>query len=104
MLDEALAEPQPEPAPVEEPWDQFMERIRRQELERDRAREAIQAARAAGERDRAMLDAQRPRPEPVPRIRLGEGVNGRQQVGIWDPVMQRYNIRDEQVDNFFDNF
>lgn len=33
--------PEPEPAPVEEPWDQFMERVRRQEQERDAARVRI---------------------------------------------------------------
>lgn len=38
--------PEPEPAPVEEPWDHFMERIRRQEQEREAAR-ARTAERAA---------------------------------------------------------
>lgn len=60
--DAAVEEDVPEPEPQEddpEPWDEFMERIRRQELEHDRVR-------------------------------------GVRRVGIWDPVMQRYNIRDEE--------
>ena len=83
-----------------------MERIRRQELERDRARDAIERARVAGERDRAILDAQRPHD----RIALGVGTNGVGRVGIWDPVMRRYNITEGQVPihqlnrDPFDNF
>ena len=91
MLDDAV----PEPQPVEEDtWGNFV----RREMERTRAIEAIQAAREAGERDREMLRGnQRPdRPDRVERIHLGVGRNGLQQVGIWDPVMRRYNIRDEE--------
>ena len=97
MLDQAIPEPQPE-EDGPEPWDDFMERIRRQELARDRAREAFRAAHEAGERDREMLRGNQwaPRPEPADRVALGVGPNGVRRVGIWDPAMRRYNIRDEE--------
>lgn len=66
VLDDAAVE-EAVPEPAEEPWDDF--------VARQRAREVLQAAR---------------------RVDLGVGLNGVRRVGIWDPVMQRYNIRDEE--------
>ena len=86
MLDDAAVEengPEPEPQPRNGDY-VWMER----QLEEARAR---LAERARMERN------QRPdRPEPAPRIHLGVGRNGLQQVGIWDAVMRRYIIRDEE--------
>ena len=79
-LDEAIPEPQPQ-EDFPEPWDDFMERLRRQELERDRAREALRAAREAGERDREMLGGE----AVTRRIALETGRRV-----IYDPVTQQF--------------
>lgn len=86
VLDEDI----PEPQPAEEPWDDF--------VARQRAREALQAAREAGERDRDMLRGNPwPRPEqPVRHVPLGAGPNGVRRVAVYDPITGRYEIRDEE--------
>lgn len=87
-------EPEPQPEPDDNAWMQA-------EVEAARARIA----------ERALMDrAARPRPEPAARIDLGIGLTGARRIGTWDPVMRRYNIRDEQVPMHrldrdpFDNF
>ena len=96
VLDDAAVEedgpdPFPQPRNEDDIWMQRQVEEARARLAQDQdwlRREVIRNERAMNQRP--------DRPEPVPRIHLGVGRNGLQQVGIWDAVMRRYIIRDEE--------
>lgn len=84
VLDDiGVAEPQPEP-PAEEPWEDF--------VARQRAREAVQAAREARAVDRGIIRGN----QWPDRVAVGVGPNGVRRVGVYDPITGRYNTRDEE--------